>query len=194
MHFKKLNIEGINREINNFKMDKSDSYLESYPFFTNYFSELSPIEESNLAISSHFIYGWMPTIIHLNKEDLVKVLYLLNSVKSGHIIDAKDSLILKKCINNSLVGLSKLLHFINPEQYAIWDSRIYRYLTGKKSQYSLSSPEKFLIYQNEMRILAHDNSFKDFKIRVFEKLGYHISSMRVIEMVMFEADKRVNSL
>ncbi|HRL70351.1 MAG TPA: hypothetical protein PLT79_01470, partial [Flavobacterium sp.] len=40
--------------------------------------------------------------------------------------------IVKKCINNSLVRISKLLHFINPSIYAIWVSRIFRYITRKK--------------------------------------------------------------
>jgi hypothetical protein len=30
-------------------------------------------------------------------------------------------------INNSMVGVSKLLHFINPERYAIWDRRVASY-------------------------------------------------------------------
>ena len=35
---------------------------------------------------------------------------------------------LASLINNSLVGASKLLHFVAPEHFAIWDLRIYRFL------------------------------------------------------------------
>lgn len=45
---------------------------------------------------------------------------------------SKDELhILKKVVNNSIVGVSKLLHFISPEVYTIWDSRVASYLEVK---------------------------------------------------------------
>ena len=57
---------------------------------------------------------------------------LLNKAKSGNLLNSEELEIVKKCVNNSLVGTSKLLHFINPSIYAIWDSKIFRNITEKK--------------------------------------------------------------
>lgn len=84
----------------------------------------------------------MPTILNLKKYEndtdssevnLEDEVVLINKAKKGESLDEKELDLLKRRINNSMVGLSKLLHFINPEQYAIWDSKIYRCIRGNKT-------------------------------------------------------------
>lgn len=115
---KNLNFETILKDAEKFILTENDSYIQTYTEFIKYFDKINAgdINEHNLVIASHFVYGWMPTIIHLNLEQKDKVLFLLNAVKSGHILTENEIGILKKSINNSLVGLSKLLHFYQSER------------------------------------------------------------------------------
>lgn len=187
---KNLNFEKLNLITNSLKLDSNSSYIKSYPEFINYFKKIIEIKKHHVVISSHFVYGWMPTIINLNLDNGEQVLKLLNLVKNEHLLNEPELEILKKAINNSLVGLSKLLHFINPKIYAIWDSRIYRYLTEKKTAYGIGTVGLYLDYLEGLKRIANTNGFTDFKNKISNAVGYEVSSNRAIELVMFEADKK----
>lgn len=189
--FKNLNFEKLFKEANEFTLSENNSYLKSYPEFIDYFKGINRITEHNLIISSHFVYGWMPTIINLNIPDKKLVLGLFNKVKQKMILDQTELEVLKKTINNSMVGLSKLLHFINPEYYVIWDSRIYRYLTDRKSQYGIGDTGRYIQYvEGVHNIVSHPN-YSSIHELVMEKLGRNVLPPRVIELIMFQAGRNV---
>ena len=75
-------------------------------------------------------YGWMPTILDNmggKDEDIVAALKEIRNNPRG--INNQDALnTLKNFTNNSYVGLSKFLHFMFPNNFAIWDSNVYRAL------------------------------------------------------------------
>ena len=100
------------------------SYHKSCFHFINYFAGRNEITEQDLVIGSNFTYGWMPTILKFKSEDFELAVSALNRAKAAARISSADIMVLKGLINNSLVGVSKLLHFINPQVYAIWDSRV----------------------------------------------------------------------
>lgn len=188
---KNLNIETILKDAVNFTLTENDSYIQTYPEFIKYFGKINSgeINEHNLIIASHFVYGWMPTIIHLNLEFKDEALSLLNAVKDGHILNVNELEILKKTINNSLVGLSKLLHFINPRDYAIWDSRIFRYLTEKKSSYGIDKPQLYLEYLNGIKNISENKDYGKLHELISRNFDYEIYPTRVIEIIMFETDR-----
>jgi hypothetical protein len=186
---KNLNFETILKDAEKFVLTENDSYIRTYPEFLKYFANIDQIKEHHLVIASHFVYGWMPTIIQLNLEQKDKVLFLLNAAKNGHILDKSELKILKNSINNSLVGLSKLLHFINPKDYAIWDSRIFRYLTEKKSSYGIDKPEHYLEYLNGLKIIAEHKYYGKLHDIIARNFDYEIYPNRAIEITMFETDR-----
>ena len=55
----------------------------------------------------------MPTIFDFRSEDFDKAVEILNYAKKGVILTVKQLETLKGLFNNSLVGTTKLLHFIN---------------------------------------------------------------------------------
>lgn len=191
---KNLTFNNISNDVENILKSADDSYVQVYPEFINYFENLDTIEKHHLVIASHFIYGWMPTIITLKTEKEKQVLTILNKVKSRVEIDVNELNILKKCINNSLVGVSKLLHFINPKDYAIWDSRIFRYLTEQKSTSGIQKPEIFIEYLAGVKRISKNKNFKKLHIEIEKSFSYRISPMRAIEYVMFETDKQEQSM
>jgi hypothetical protein len=128
----------------------------------------------------------MPTIIRLDLKEKDKALFLLNAVKSGHILDENELKILKNVVNNSLVGLSKLLHFINPRDYAIWDSRIFKYITNKKSLYGINNTKLYLDYLSEIKRLSEHEDFYKIQSLISKNFEYEIHATRVLEITMFE--------
>jgi hypothetical protein len=191
-----LTFEKIKADTEKLILSANDSYIKTYPEFVTYFTKINLIEKHHLFIASHFVYGWMPTIIKLNTTDIDKVLILLNKAKNNHLLVADELEVIKKCLNNSLVGTSKILHFINPKLYAIWDSKIFRYIYKheKKSTYGIANPQLYLNYLTELKSIINNFGYNDLHSKIEKKITYHISPMRAIELVMFETIKKMEEL
>ncbi|MGV4414290.1 hypothetical protein [Chryseobacterium sp. T1] len=174
---------------NNFDTTK-ENYLLSYPHFLNYFKNLPVIKLENLIIGISFTYSWMPTILKSIKlEESEKVLSILNNVKNGKEIKADQLAILKSTFNNSLVGTSKLLHFINPEQYAIWDSRVFRFLNNEEPhKYKLEKPNAYIEYIKLIESLKSEKTFETFFKLMKQKVGYEITEYRALELAFFKGE------
>mgnify|MGYP004538318209 CR=1 FL=1 len=163
------------------------NYLLSYQYFIEYFKNNEIITLENIVIGISFTYSWMPTILKTielkNAEDILRI---LNNVKKGILIKETELWILKKTFNNSLVGTSKLLHFINPEQYAIWDSRVFQFLYHEKPyKYKLEQPALYLEYLQLIQNLIDETNFDIFFQLMTKSIGYQISPFRALELAFF---------
>ena len=178
---------------NNFKSTE-ENYLLSYPYFLNYFQNLESINLENLVIGISFTYSWMPTILKaLNLKNTEKVLFILNEVKKGKLIDEQQLTTLKTTFNNSLVGTSKLLHFINPKQYAIWNSRVFRFLNDvEPHKYRLEKPRAYIEYLNLIEELKNEKAFTAFFELMKQKVGYDITEYRALELAFFKGSQFQN--
>lgn len=189
MEFKNLTFEKLLSDASTFDVDPNESYILTYPEFLNYFKRIERLDKHNLVIGSHFVYGWMPTIIELKLDNLYDSLDYLNKAKSGELLNESELEHLKSCINNSMVGLSKLLHFINPNVYAIWDSRIFRYLTEKNTAYGIDKPANYLHYLNGLKEIINNPDFHLISEFVQPHFEYQLSPLRTAELMMFQADR-----
>lgn len=178
---------------NNFKSTE-ENYLLSYPYFLNYFQNLESINLENLVIGISFTYSWMPTILKaLNLKNTEEVLFILNEVKKGKLIDEQQLTTLKTTFNNSLVGTSKLLHFINPKQYAIWDSRVFRFLNNvEPHKYRLEKPRAYIEYLKLIEELKNEEPFTTFFELMKQKVGYDITEYRALELAFFKGTQFQN--
>jgi hypothetical protein len=162
------------------------SYLLSYTYFVDYFKRLDFVEEEHVVIAAHFVYGWMPTILTLDHSKIDETAISLNRIKRDEILSANDLEIVKACVNNSLVGASKLLHFVNPKHYAIWDSNIFRYFSTQQSTYGIDKVEHYLQYLEALKSFAGTSAFRCLKPKI-ELLCHPVSDFRAIEFVLFES-------
>jgi len=195
MDFSKLTFDRINEDVKDIRFIKADSYISTYPEFIKYFQQIDgEINRHHLFISSHFVYGWMPTIINLDTSEIDHVLRLLNEVKSGKVLTINELDIIKKSINNSMVGASKLLHFINPKEYAIWDSRVVKYITNNKSNYGIENSRNYRDYLDWITDIIKVNEFSAIQSTIEGLIKYPITPMRTIELIMFLTDKNKNGL
>lgn len=166
--------------------DPESTYNKSYFYFVNYFSERENLTEEDLVIGSNFTYGWMPTTMTFKSTDFQLAVIAINKAKGATRISNEDIILLKTLINNSLVGVSKLLHFINPNAYAIWDSRVCNFLTGKSYKQKIENIDRFWSYINLCDKVAQSPRFMEIHNRFMERIGYQVSHMRTIEKIMFE--------
>lgn len=160
------------------------SYFVTYPYFLSYFDEKPDLSIHDIVIGISFTYSWMPTVlksIDLSQEDAL--LRILNRAKQGDDLNEKDLKFLKSVFNNSLVGTSKLLHFINPDKFAIWDSKVFRNLCKEAPhKYKLEKPELYLSYLRLLLELKEEPYFGQFHKLMVEKVGYSVTPLRALEL------------
>ena len=177
------------------KEKPDNNYHKSYFYFVKYFSGRDEISEADLIIGSNFTYGWMPTILNYKSNRFSDVTKILNNAKKSKRISNDDLTLLKGLINNSLVGASKLLHFINPEVYAIWDSHVCRCLHGKSSPQKVSSIDTYWSYLDLCQQTATEKSlqprFQEIHKSLIDRIGYEFSPNRTIELIMFIHGKEI---
>lgn len=169
-------------------------YHDSYKEFIKYFKDIPHIKGHHLIISSFFVYGWMPRILRINNKNIDFILELINKIKSeNYRVSEQDLIKLKAFLNNSIIGTSKLLHFVNPQLYPIWDSHVGNYLNKKKISYnSLNKPKTYLKYLIEMQRLVSDEKTLELYSIISKHFDYKITKMRALEFTMFETNRLKN--
>ncbi len=158
----------------------------SYIEFLRYFNDIDVITKHNLVIGINFTYGWMPTIFEFRSNNFDEAIEILNKAKKGTIPTLDQIKVLKGLLNNSLVGTSKLLHFINPQIFAIWDSRVYRYLTGKEPYDNrIGNAEAYLLYLNFCKYLTSEHAYDKVHASIIKKVGFSMTKFRTAELIMY---------
>jgi hypothetical protein len=169
---------------------QDNSYILSYPHLLSYFAAKPSFGPEDVIRDAHMAYGWMPTVLELYPEppniDLPKAAELLTKAKTAGVLTDKDIEQLARLVNNSLVGASKLLHFVSPQRFAIWDSKIYAFVFRERPHnYRVSQVSKYRDYLTKLDQYQKDPRFAAFHASVNTKVGYTVSALRALELVMF---------
>jgi len=169
---------------------QDDSYILSYPHLLSYFASKQIFAIEDVVRGAHMAYGWMPTVLDIYPEmpniDLATGADLLNKAKRTGALTDTEVEQLARLVNNSLVGASKLLHFVSPQHFPIWDSKIYAFVFQEKPHnYRVSQVSKYRKYLALLGQLQNDTHFTSFHSSVNRKVGYQVSEFRALELVMF---------
>ncbi len=172
------------------QIPKDNAYVVSYPYLLEYFSSKKSVDAGDVVRGAHMVYGWMPTILELypvqGKAGLDAAVQALEKAKTGKELDDQEIGGLASIVNNSLVGASKLLHFIAPADFPIWDSKVYSFVHEKRPHhYRVNNVETYRQYVKLLKELAKKPGFPPFHRSVQNKLGYSVSPLRALELVMF---------
>ena len=162
--------------------------IRTYPSFLKFFSDREAITKHDFVVAANFTYGWMPTILELNgtDQDWDSAATLLTAAKNTRITGIDNLRFLMRLVNNSLVGTSKMLHFVNPTQHAIWDSRVYRYLTNEEPyDYRVSNVDNFLRYLAICDEIATWPELPDAVTALSQKTAQDLTPFRAIELTMY---------
>jgi hypothetical protein len=168
----------------------SNSYILSYLPMREFFVPKSVFTINDFICGAHMVYGWMPTGLDLYPNpphiSLQRGADLLTKAKEVGALSDEEIGQLKQLVNKSVVGASKLLHFVAPGTFAIWDSRIYRFLFRQRAHhYRVNVVPTYRTYLGRLRELRADPRFPAFHASVNDKLGYAVSDLRALELVMF---------
>lgn len=171
-------------------IDRKSSYILSYPYLLSYFSSKQLIAAEDVVCGAHMVYGWMPTVLdlypHSPNISLAEGADILNKAKNSGVLSDCEIEQLACLVNNSLVGASKLLHFVAPDFFPIWDSKIYTYLFRNKPYgYRIGDVSNYRLYLSRLDELRRDSRFGLFHDSVSNKVGYPISEIRALEVIMF---------
>jgi hypothetical protein len=174
----------------NTHISRDNSYVVSYPYVLAHFQGLNAFSERDFVCGAHIVYGWMPTVLDLNPGrlpiDLQRGAELLTQAKKTGRLADNDIELLVKLVNNSLVGTSKLLHFTAPNAFAIWDSKIYSFAFEETAHnYRVNQLGKYREYMSRLEQIKRRPGFEAFHESVKSKVGYEVSALRAIELVMF---------
>jgi hypothetical protein len=199
-------IDNLELHLNRIDRFENTQYFDSYFEFVKYFNNVKVIDYHSLVISSYFTYGWMPTILknfNINKDISIPIA-VFNKVKNDIEINDIEYMSLIKCINNSIVGVSKLIHFINPLKYPIFDSRIKNYFKTNDLLPLLWKPtyqnkkkdiQQYKIYRDVCLSIISDHRFDSIYTESLKKLNLNtnITKMRVLENLFFTFGKQNKS-
>lgn len=189
---------------------QSDCYSVAYPHLIRQFESFkASIGWTHFVVGLHVVYGWMPRIPDLEyicnryngvasslaEEDQCNVLNAMRSAihaRSDLNEEAAANIIqtLFPYTNRSLVGASKLLHFLNPAVFPIWDSRVaHRFFKtfGRPSQLKMSDIKHWKQYFAAIVDWRNNTEVKQACVDL-RKLGEHFNTVtdtRMIELVLF---------
>lgn len=144
----------------------------------------------NLLMLGCAVYAWMPTILKTwDFSEFDSGALSIQMLRACESLDDAASLVSGRVsnplLNNSWVGTSKFLHFINPAVFPIWDSKVAARF-GLKS-HRVNSKPSYLGYLNfcwdEADYLA--NRLDRFSGQFSSDENNRITAMRTIELLLF---------
>ena len=80
--------------------------------------------------------------------------------------------------------MSKVLHFINPEFFPIWDSRVARHFRLKYA-YQINNRHHFLEYLTFVEENRKSDAVKRVQEAFVKEAGYSVSDVRACEFILF---------
>ena len=177
------------------------SYIESYKPIAEVFECLIEQDDDKkwLIGGASLVYSWMPTalILHICHKD--KAICSLKEIKKRlqnleqEPLDkicsqiSNEIALLRNCINNSISGTSKFLHFSFPEVFPIWDSRVARALKYTVAIFKAGENDndirQYLAYVKAVNEVCNDKTLlkKLDKIPLLKKM----EPIRKIEHALF---------
>lgn len=178
------------------EMEKSklnEPYMQLLKFVGGY-SGRDDLDLSDFYGLAHCVYGWMPRMLILEEKLDLKTLKQEWKIAEKGILECHVEKfypkLLKLC-GNSIVGLSKLLHFAYPEKFAIIDSNVYKALKGKDTSMPNGIEKRIPLYRNYMEWISeiHESNEVFGKIRKKAKSLNELSKNRFIEFFLYNVGK-----
>jgi hypothetical protein len=221
--YDKKNITEVLKNSKNLKFEKNH-YVYTYNKIIKHFSILThPISKNKiidedklidwLVIGNSIVYSWMPTIFNIggkknNGDDSLKfirniknetiqpILENFTYIKEGKVTD-KQLEPLRVFINNSVVGMSKFLHFSFPYEYPIWDSKVEsnlsynfdskKYCLSKNNQHRVNNLKNYMTYRESCKQIIEKDDDADYLFDKFNNKSdfNQTGKMRKIEYILF---------
>ena len=166
-------------------VDASEQYIRTYPELIKSTAILAKeMGEDALPAIAHMAYGWMPTILKKFSDSQSDIVGPATGCRSFEESSALIQSLDDSPINNSWVGMSKVLHFINPEFFPIWDSRVAQHF-GLKYDYQINNRNHFLEYLTFVEENRKSDAVKRVQEAFVKEACYSVSDVRACEFILF---------
>lgn len=170
-------------------MKLEDTYIKTYQSLVSFCSMQYPFNEKTFLQASLMTYGWMPTTFKI-KGDINKSILAVNRLIEKEEPDPDLMAVAQKTINNSIVGLSKLLHFAKPAVFPIWDSRIASIQFDIKHQYAYNKPQPYKMYFELIHnAIASSDIVTEIRNYAKERIPYQVTDVRAVEFYIFSGNR-----
>src|SRR5688572_3500622 len=123
------------RRLNN---QRAVTYLATYPSICAVGAMPGVIQIERFHQLAAMAYGWMPRVLRVNPHctrDALAALERAQNATAETLLPTESIQAVSDCLY-SVVGASKVLHFIKPNVFPIWDSKIERFRLNGKQAYS----------------------------------------------------------
>ena len=177
---------------------RSITYLSTYPSILSIGATPKPIDLDRFHQLAMMAYGWMPRVIRIDQAHIAVALPAAVKAQSATVETISPELVkaIARCLH-SVVGASKVLHFIKPTVFPIWDSNIERFRANRKpSNVHMNNTAHYLNYLQDVHAIKHDPRFPTFYKQYNAALGnrlralgirlYEVSEVRAIEAAAFD--------
>lgn len=184
--------EKMMNSMNSKKRSRDIWSLESYYDFIHCFENKKRLDRKDIIFGIAMAYSWMPTIPRTPEITQTEVNLVNSLVKK---FDEKKFENLTRIVNNSIVGTSKLLHFLAPDKYPIWDKNVRKAFPLEKNyDYNVNKFTHYFEYKKYCEdLIDNEEKFGEIKKQVKKKDGkYHIryySKLRIIDRYMWDKGK-----
>jgi hypothetical protein len=140
---------------------------------------------------AHCVYGWMPRMIEpMQNINIQKINSELSSVGKKKTLKSGSLRETLKAFNGRIVGFSKFMHFMRPDEFAIIDKNVACSLLGNKSVSQDFWTSEDFFWAAHQWIFDYSQS-PDFlrKNPNMKSTFYTCSQMRLIEFYLYTANK-----
>jgi hypothetical protein len=184
----------------------TDAYSAVYPTLVQYFESFPrPLKFDSAVVGLHIVYGWMPRIPDLGLAASVGKTRAARASLEGKLSDSlgpnaqRDAGTIMETVrrftNNSLVGASKFLHFLRPDVFPIWDSRVARRFLptlGRPTPAKMHNLGLWQIYFDAVNAwkLRPDVAAKIAALRGLNPNLASVTDIRIIELALFHPKPR----
>ena len=153
---------------------------------------------------AHMAYGWMPATLtkcdindEIEREDEKTILDAFDVKTSG---DARNFVegFASSPMNDSCIGFSKSLHFINPEFFPIWDSNV-AVTFEMDRHYQIRKIPVYGCYIDFCHSVLVDcqtvaEAVKQVQELIYRYAEYEVEKIRALEFILFVRGKRIKEM
>lgn len=170
------------------------SYEEMLKFAQRNF--VDNFDKTTVVGLAHMAYGWMPTMIrHTKLPENFKE--WKKNIENGYLGIGFLKEVME-LTNDSIVGASKLLHFLNPRDYPIYDSKVYGSVIENGKHNLSKDVENYISYAEILRTLVRNSKNQSVILDIQNILinkGYLLkecSAIRVLEVCLYASASNKN--
>ncbi|MBU2889858.1 hypothetical protein [Celeribacter halophilus] len=202
----RYNSEGTNRYLSTLtdayaiSVLNSVEYLDAYRALLLFAQSVKDDDRHDGLLSLAFAaYGWMPTILgqcdmalFKSQKPICEIRALDNKCEARKFLVSMGD---KAPINGSWVGTSKVMHFLNPKLFPIWDSRVAKNF-DLRWPYQINSKRNYLCYFDfvHIEILKDHSWFAVVEKEINEKYDYSPTLVRCLELMLFARERGASQI